>query len=221
VEKFFPSIDHETRMKVLSRKIKCPQTLALLRVIVESSNPQEKVFRYFPGDELFTPITRRRGIPIGNLTSQLFGNIMLDPLDHYLKEEKRRKRYVRYADDFLIFGDDKAELHALLEDIRSFLLSYRLHLHARKCVVIRVRDGIPFLGWQVFPDHRRLRRATGIRIRRNLHRLAEAYHEGIVDDARVRATMASVVGHLKHGDTWGLRRKMFWSTVFVRPDKKA
>lgn len=217
VEKFFPSIDHEILLEIVARKIKCTDTLALLRVIVESSNPQEAIHRYFPGDDLFTPYVRRRGIPIGNLTSQLFGNIALHPMDHFIKEVKSRKLYVRYADDFLIFGDDKADLRALLEEIREFLFPYRLALHAHKCVVIRVKDGIPFLGWRVYPDHRRLRRATGVRIQRNLQRLARAYRNGEVGPDRVKATIASVVGHLEHGDTWSLRGKMFWNIRFIKP----
>jgi len=121
VEKFFPSIDHEILMELIARKIKCDRTLDLLRRIVANSNPQEPVVHYFPGDDLFTPHERRRGIPIGNLTSQFLANVMLDPLDHYLKESLRRPGYLRFADDFLVFGDDKQELADLLVSIRRFL----------------------------------------------------------------------------------------------------
>ena len=106
-------------------------------MIVDSSNPQEPVLHYFPGDDLLTPALRRQGIPIGNLTSQFFGNVMLDPLDHWVKENRKIQGYLRYMDDFLIFGDSKHSLHGLLDDIRLFLQDYRLMLQPRKCKVFQ------------------------------------------------------------------------------------
>jgi RNA-directed DNA polymerase len=216
VAKFFPSIDHAVLAGLLERKIKCRETLDLLRVIIAAGNPQEEVRHYFPGDDLFTSLARRRGIPIGNLTSQFFGNVMLDPLDHFLTEQHQRRGYVRYADDFVIFGDDKAELHALLAEVRGFLFGYRLRLHPHKCQVLRVADGVPFLGWQLFPDHRRLRRSTGVRIQRGLRRLTHEYARGEVDLPRVRASVASWIGFLRHGDAWGLLGRLLDSHPFVR-----
>ncbi|MBI3946293.1 MAG: RNA-directed DNA polymerase [Armatimonadetes bacterium] len=134
-------------------------------------------------------------------TSQFFANVVLNPLDHFLKEERRCRAYLRYADDFLVFGDDKRDLHRLLEEIRAFLAGYRLALHPRKCVVIPVRAGIPFLGWRVYPDHRRVLRPTGVRFQRRLRELAAAYRAGEVGLPEVRASVASWIGHLKHGDT--------------------
>jgi retron-type reverse transcriptase len=217
VQKYFPSIDHQMLLGLLSRKIKCQPTVGLLATIIAASNPLEPVLRYYPGDELFTPVTRRHGIPIGNLTSQFFGNVMLDPLDHWLKEELRCKRYLRYMDDFLVFGDDKAELHGLRERIRVYLQDFRLSLHPRKCVVVRTADGVPFLGWQVFPDHRRLRRPTGVRFQRRLRQLQQQYQNGEIEFEKVRQSLASWVGHLKHGDTHGLRRSLLESIVWKGP----
>ncbi len=216
VEKFFPSVDHEILLGLLARKIKCGRTLDLLGRIVANSNPQEPVVHYFAGDDLFTPHERRRGIPIGNLTSQFLANVMLDPLDHYLKETLRRPAYLRFADDFLVFGADKHELAEVLVSIRRFLEPLRLRLHPRKCVILPVRLGVPFLGWRVFPDHRRLRRSAGVRFQRLLKGLASAFRRGEVSLAEVRASVASWIGHLKHGDTWGLRRRLLWETVFSR-----
>lgn len=142
---------------------------------------------------------------------------MLDPMDHFIKDTKRRAGYVRYADDFVVFGETRSELHALLADPREFLIAFRLVLHGRNCQVMRVRDGIPFLGWQVFRDHRRLCRSTGVRIQRGLRRLAAAYAAGDVDLAGVRASIASWLGFLRHGDTPGLQRRLLVDTVFTRP----
>lgn len=216
VAKFFPSVDHEVLLELVARRIKCARILDLIGRIVRSSNPQESVVWSFDGDPPSGEDDRRRGIPIGNLTSQFLANVMLDPLDHFVKEVLRRRGYVRFVDDFLIFGDDKAVLHELLPVVREFLTPYRLRLHPRKCVVLPVRVGVPFLGWRLYPDHRRLRRPTGVRFQRRLRELAAGYQRGEVTLAQVRASVMSWIGHLKHGNTWGLRSKLFYAAVFTR-----
>jgi len=99
IRKFFPSIDHQILKTLVARKIKDPDVLWLVGTIIDGSNPQEPVTMWFPGDDLLTPSERRRGLPIGNQTSQFFANAYLDPLDHFLKDESGVKGYVRYVDD--------------------------------------------------------------------------------------------------------------------------
>ena len=111
IYRYFPAIDHEVLKADLRRRIACRQTLAVLDRIVDASNPQEPVNLYYPGDDLFTPFERRRGLPIGNLTSQLFANVYLDRFDHFVTEVLRAP-YLRYADDFALFADDPAGLEA-------------------------------------------------------------------------------------------------------------
>lgn len=218
VEKYFPSVDHAILCGLVARKLKCPQTLSLLRKIIENSNPQEEVIRYFPADDLFTPHDRRRGLPIGNLTSQILANVMLDPMDHFIKETLCRKGYVRFADDFLVFGDDKNELHEVLRSLRNLLESYRLRLHDRKSVVVPTRCGVPFLGWTLFSSgRRRVRRTTGLRFQRRLKELSELYRGRKIDLSDVRQPLASWLGHLKHGNTDGLVRRLLHETIFLRP----
>ncbi len=101
--RYFPAIDHELLKVDLRRRIGCERTLWLLDTIVDGSNPQEAVHLYYPGDDLFEPYRRRRGLPIGNLTSQFFANVYLDGLDHFCKEVLRAPGYVRYVDDFALF----------------------------------------------------------------------------------------------------------------------
>ncbi len=117
IQKFFPSLDHEILKALVARKIKDPDVLWLVGQIIDHSNPQEEVLNYFPGDDLFTPGERRRGIPIGNQTSQFFANVYLDPLDHFVKDRLGIKGYVRYVDDFLVFSDDKQHLADVREQI--------------------------------------------------------------------------------------------------------
>ena len=134
IQKFFPSLDHEIAKELVARKIKDRDVLGLVGTIIDGSNPQEEVFNFFPGDDLFTPCERRRGIPIGNQTSQFFSNVYLDPLDHFVKDRLGIKGYVRYVDDFLVFSDDKSHLADVREQIRAFLARLRLRLHPKSAV---------------------------------------------------------------------------------------
>jgi RNA-directed DNA polymerase len=84
IRKYFPSMDHQILKDQLARIVKCKPTLDLAARIIDGSNPQETVEQYFPGDTLFTPWSRRRGLPIGNQTSQFFGNVYLNGLDHFV-----------------------------------------------------------------------------------------------------------------------------------------
>lgn len=161
VEKYFPSIDHSVLLGLIAKRIWDEGALWLIRTILEGSNPQPEAMAYFPGDDLFTPFERRRGIPIGNQTSQFFANVYLDKLDHYVKEDLRARGYVRYVDDVLVFDHDKHRLHEVRSAIDAYLGQLRLRLHPRKCFVTTATAGFTFLGYRIFPTHCRLgQRAT-------------------------------------------------------------
>jgi retron-type reverse transcriptase len=122
IKKYFPTIDHYILKQLIRRKIKCKDTLWLIDKIIDNSNEQEPIIQYFPDDTLLTPIERRHGLPIGNLTSQNFANIYLNPLDHFIKEKLRCKAYVRYVDDFALFSDDPDYLADCRQQIENFLV---------------------------------------------------------------------------------------------------
>ncbi|MCB0565207.1 MAG: RNA-directed DNA polymerase [Lewinellaceae bacterium] len=208
IRKYFPCIDHAILKRLIARKIKCPRTLRLINLIIDNSNPQEPAPDYFPGDDLFSPATRRKGLPMGNLTSQFFANLYLSPLDHFVKEELGFKGYVRYVDDFLLFASDKSRLHQAREAVRSFLAQeLRLLLHPRKCEVFPVRDGVTFLGQRIFLTHRRLRRENVQRFRRRLRLRLEQLRKGELSAAKLECQLNSWLGHARQADTWRLRRK--------------
>ena len=135
--------------------------------IVDGSNPQEPVHRYFPGDDLFTPFERRRGLPIGNLTSQLFANLYLDRLDHYVKEVLRVPGYLRYVDDFALFGNDPKEIEHWRCELERFLIGRRLSLHPRKTTLVARTQLTEFLGFVLMPDGRRRLPEDNVRRFRN------------------------------------------------------
>jgi hypothetical protein len=178
IRKYFPSIDHAILKNLLERAVKCPRTLELAGRIIDGSNEQEEAIAYFPGDSLFTPFERRRGLPIGNQTSQFFANVYLNPLDHFALRELRPAMYLRYVDDFVLFGDDKHELASMAEQIRAFLEGLRLVLHERKCRVYQCADGVTLLGWRIMPERVRLARVNVVRMRRRLKTMAALYHAG-------------------------------------------
>ncbi len=208
IQKYFPSIDHEILFQLIQRRIKCPDTLWLIKTIIQNSNPQEERVCYFPGDDLFTPFERWHGIPIGNLTSQYFANIYLNGFDHFIKEILRCKAYIRYVDDFIIFSDDKKYLNSLIPQLQHYLNTLRLKLHPQKCHVSAVKDGVSFLGWQVFAGHRRLKRKTGLRIQKKVKQLTGEYEQQLAGVKDIKASLASWKGHLKHGDTGGLQLRL-------------
>lgn len=223
IHKYFYSIDYDILLGILARRIRDEDVLWLVQEILrggqrltpDSEREEARPPDYFPGDDLFA-ILRPRGLPLGNLTSQFFGNVYLNELDYFVKHELRHPYYIRYVDDFVAFANEKRELHELRAAIEDFLATLRLRIHPRKCLVAPVATGIDFLGYQLFPTHRRLRRSTGVAFERRLRRLAEDYADGLVSLRQVRASIAGWLGHAKHADTYGLRRSIFRKVRFAR-----
>jgi hypothetical protein len=194
---------------LIARVIKCRRTLELAGRIIDGSNEQEEVIGYFPGDSLFTPFERRRGMPIGNQTSQFFANVYLNPLDHFLMRELRPGLYLRYVDDFVLFSDDKRELGFMAERIREFLQGLRLSPHERKFRIYRCDEGVTLLGWRMLPGQARLARSNVVRMRRRLKKMAALYHAGRLRFEEVQCRLRAWIGHAAFGDTRRLRQNLF------------
>jgi len=216
IRKYFPSIDHEILKSQLARAVKCAPTLRLAGLIIDGSNPQEPIDAYFPGDDLFTPAERRRGIPLGNQTSQFFANVYLNDLDRFVLREIRPRAYCRYVDDFLLFHEDRPFLEEARGRIESRLTDLRLQLHAGKSRIYRTADGIAFLGWRVFPDRRRLVRSNVVRFRRRLRALQREYAQGAIEWPDVVVRLQAWNAHAAHGNTWALREQIFSRHPFGR-----
>jgi hypothetical protein len=157
---------------------------------------------YFPNDDLFS-LNRPRGLPIGNLTSQWWANCYLNPFDQFVKRELGCKGYLRYVDDFLLFSDNKRELMKWRTKIIKRLERFRLTLHEGSANPKPVTEGIPFLGFQIFPDHRRLKPRKGYMFRRKLFYLLKT-----VSEENIKANVLGWINHVRHGDTFSLRRSM-------------
>lgn len=209
IRQFFPSIDHELLFNRLEDRILDSRVLWLCQKILDSGRgvlAQEYEMQYFPGDDLFA-VQRPRGLPIGNLTSQFWANVYLNGLDHFVSRRLRPGGYLRYVDDFLLFGKDKPTLWKCLQEIENYLSGLRLGLHpgARP---VPVGQGIPFLGFRVFPQKRRLKRQKGLYFQRKLRQLARAYAAGRLPIETLTASVQGWVNHLRYGNTVGLRKSV-------------
>jgi len=223
VRQFFPSIDHATLQGILARTLADAHVLDLTSKIIASGagvQRDEYDMVYFRGDDLFAT-NRPRGLPIGNLTSQFWANVYLNGLDHFVKRQLKCKGYVRYVDDLLLFADDKPTLHAWRADVIEYAAGLRLTLHEERAQPRPCATGVPFLGFQVYPDHRRLKRRNIVNARRRLQALSRAYQRGEVDQARARAGVLGWINHASTGDTWGLRQAVLGSVSFARSTDEA
>ncbi|MFQ6101348.1 MAG: reverse transcriptase domain-containing protein [Anaerolineae bacterium] len=215
VRQFFPSVDHAILRATLSRVIADRDVMWLVDLILVSGAGvlrEEYDMVYFPGDDLLA-VNRPRGLPIGNLTSQFWANCYLDPLDHFVKRELRCKGYVRFVDDLLLFADDKPTLWDWREAVVGWLATRRLTVHTGPAHPRPVTEGIPFLGFVVFPTHRRLKRRKVVNYRRRLKGLLAAYRAGELPIDQVSASLLGWINHARYGDTWGLRRDVLRRVV--------
>lgn len=202
IKKYFPSIDHQILRNLMRKCIGDQQVLWLIDSIIDYSNQQVEVLDYFPGDDLLTPLERRRGLPIGNLTSQNFANYYLNPLDHFIKEELQCQGYVRYVDDFALFSNDKRQLWHWGDEIVRSLAAFRLKLNLNRCMISPAAAGNRFLGQYIFPTHRRL---TGENVRRFKRRCKQWQAH---PPENIEQRLASWLGHARQADTAALIKNL-------------
>ncbi len=206
IAKYFQSIDHAVLKRQLRRRIACRPTLTLLDHIIDSANAVND--------------THGVGLPIGNLTSQLCANIFLHDLDEFVKHDMRERHYARYMDDFIVVHHNKAHLQCARVQVENFL-SDRLRLktnHKTDVFPIAVVRGraLDFLGYRIWPTHRRLRKSSIARITRTLRRLERQYAKGRVGLFRVAESVQSWVAHAIHADAMGLRTKLLNKFRFIK-----
>lgn len=197
VRQFFASMDHDVLKGLLRRHVTNERLLAIADEVIGS----------FPGDA--TPELRRRGVPIGNLTSQLFANVYLNPFDQFVKHDLRVKHYVRYTDDFVVVASRRNELDSLLPGMQTFLRErLRLELHPRKVSIRTYRQGVDFLGYVLRPHHRVLRTKTKRRMYRMIRVRADEARMGLRSEESVERSLQSYCGVLSHADGFGLTQRI-------------
>ena len=202
IKKFFDTIDHDILFAIFAKKIKDSDTMGLLREIIES---------FF---SKYSNLFERKGVPIGNLTSQLFANVYLNEFDQFIKHNLKIKHYLRYTDDFVILAENRRHLEELITPINSFL-KHKLHLelHPNKVSIRKFGQGIDFLGYVVLPYHLQLRTKTKNRVFRKLEMRIKEYKDGQIPYKTVEQSLQSYLGVLSHADTYTLNQQLknqFW-----------
>lgn len=203
---YFYNINHAILRAIIRRRISCRRTLALIDEIIASSADPDDI--------------NPAGIPLGNLTSQLFANIYLAELDNFVKHVLREPNYMRYMDDFCIVHHDKEHLHHVRRQVEAFLADTLQLKTNRKTQVFPVDTNggraLDFLGYRMWPTHRKLRKSSISRICRSLKRLQKMYARGEIDLEDVRPVVHSWLAHAKHADTHGLQRKILATFPMIR-----
>ena len=196
IRQYFASIDHDALKGILARKIGCRDTLAMCSEIIESWHP---------------------GLPIGNLTSQLWANVYLNELDQFVKHELRARYYLRYMDDFCILAPCKSDLHRMHRACEEFLSDHlRLALNQKTQVFPVGPRPVDFLGYRIWQTHRKLRKRSIVRMRRQLRRLQRLYREGRIGLPDIRRHLASWLGHAQHAHSFNTRSGMLSEAIFKR-----
>jgi retron-type reverse transcriptase len=218
IVKFFPNVDHQLLLEQLSRTIRDRPLMDLIAIILKSGEGvlQDEATRdVFPGDDLFSCL-RPKGLPIGNLTSQFLANVLLDPVDHFIKEELRVPGYVRYADDLALFGDSKDQVWDWHQRLKARLADLRLRLHRDKTQLRPTRAGINFLGFVLRPEGRRLQQRTIRRFSRRCRQMKRKFREGSVSAPAIRRSLKAWLAHASNANSRGIRRELWKRLVLTR-----
>jgi retron-type reverse transcriptase len=218
IKKFFASISWNILIEILSKKIKDKETMSLLEKIITSytvygKNTKDNAYQ----ENLFdvnwsipVSVSKRRGLPIGNLTSQLFANIYLNELDQFVKRVLRERWYGRYMDDFFVISGDKKHLEKIKNKINTFLENkLKLTLHPKKSFIQNVKYGVCFVGYRIFFDHVLVRGSTLRRFQKKYRKKLKKVLGGLLEEKKLEACKQSFRGHLKHANTYWLDKKMF------------
>lgn len=188
IRKFFDSIDQDILLKLIKRKINDIDAIWLI----------EKIIRSFP-----------EGLPLGNVTSQIFANIYLNELDQFVKHSLREKYYLRYCDDFIVLDRDEKYLQNKIVEIDNFLKSkLKLNLHPQKIIIRKHRQGIDFLGYAVLPHHRVLRTKTKKRALKKIAQKYASFQNGSISENSFNSSLQSYLGILKHCEGRKIQKNM-------------
>jgi RNA-directed DNA polymerase len=222
IQKFFASIDHEQLRRQLGPTT--PHELRWLRDrFIDAPLPAgavERVIAHFPGDTLWTPLERPHGLPIGSLTSQIWANVYLSPVDQLLASHLGLGDFVRYCDDVLVFSDDRERLRAALAAVRERLYTLRLRLHPSKSRLHRTCERVGFVGFVLRRRGEgvavRLRQDNVRRMRQRVREMQAEYASGGLPPAEVTARLTCWLAHARHGHTRTLLEQEHRRWVFRR-----
>lgn len=222
IVRFFPNVDHEILLSLLTKTIRDRPLLDLIGSIIESGRgvlSGEGTPSYFPGDDLFA-VLRPTGLPIGNLTSQFFANVLLDPIDHFIKEDLRVPGYVRYADDLVLFADDPSRLRDARAKLSERLAGIRLRLHCNKTMLAPCTGRLRFLGLVLERGGRRLQQEAIRRFNRRTRYLRWQFSRSEIGAAAIGRSLTAWTAFAENANSKGIRRDLWKRLKFRRAHPK-
>lgn len=192
IKHFFDSVDHEVLIGILRRKIKDENTLILIKKILENHKTNQK----------------GKGMPLGNLTSQFFANVYLNELDYFVKHDLKIKYYIRYVDDFVLFGRSKEPLECLKIKLQEFLQKLKLELHQGKSKIRPLHKGICFLGFRIFYNYKLMKKGSIRKMEGKIQQMQFQYSKGEISFEDLVNSLVSFIGYTKQANTYKLRKKL-------------
>lgn len=203
VRRYFPTIDHGVVCAQLRDDVAHEGLRAICERILDAAGERGAGHR-LPGEDLFATLSRKAGLPLGSLMSQLWANRVLDPVDHLVKDRLRHRAYMRYMDDLLLFDDDRGRLDELARTVEEACHGLRLRLHP--WCVHPTAAGMSFVGYRVTPEQVRVRRSS---VRRAEGTLKRALRDagGDLSAPDFASARAAVFSHWDHADDWRLKER--------------
>jgi len=209
IRKFFANIDHKILLKILREYVSDKNIIWFIESVTGSFTSPRPSSLHTGGQAYQGEGGENIGLPLGNLTSQLFVNIYMNEFDQFAKHKLKAKYYIRYSDDFVIFSEDKEWLENIVSPIKIFLKEkLELDLHPDKIYLKTLASGMDFLGMVNFPDHRVLRTKTKKRILRKIREKKFLLREDLIGEEKFNQSLQSYLGILKHCRGYEIRRKI-------------
>lgn len=220
---FFTSIDKDTLFAILSKKVKHPDLVYLMKLVIYHDprdnyiiKGDEQLLRDIPRHKSLFGVPEGKGLPIGNYTSQFFANVYMNELDQYAKRSLKCRHYFRYMDDVIILDTDSARLREVAKLIDRFLKEkLKIELHPKKTILQRVDKGVDLLGYIVRPEYTLSRKRVVGKLKMKLEGFnSELVRTMDMDEIErvvkyAQAVVNSYWGHFKHADCGGLKRKIY------------
>ena len=205
ISKYFFNIDHEILKKLIRKKIKDKDVLNVLDLIIDSTNYSyinEEINKLKIKD--LPNYKKGKGLPIGNMSSQIFAIIYLNELDHYIKENLKIKYYIRYMDDGIILHENKEYLKYCLKEIEKIVKKYELELNNKTCI-LNIKQGFEFLGFKYYIKNNKVlmkvKNQTKRKFKRKMKKLNNLLNENKISEKKVKQVKDSYLGHLSYGNT--------------------
>lgn len=220
ISKYFYRVDHTVLLNILGERIKDERLMRLIENIINCDGERFGLPRFMgPDDVGLDEWLGDVGMPIGNLTSQLFANIYLNELDQFCKHQLRIQKYVRYMDDTIILAPNKETAQNWKDAIERFL-SERLRLDLNRKTSVRPADeNVEFVGYVINTHSLRLRKKTVRRMKSAFRCICYRYFTGEISREAFQRRVASYSGMMAHTDNFGLRHQM--NMIYVYEKEKA